>query len=74
MSKPRYSAKNRDDIIDERLELTVGMLQVIRLQFDSFDARIPDIHKRYPKLHPLLLKSIKEYKVWPDVMPLGFEL
>jgi hypothetical protein len=52
--------------------MTVGKLQVIRTQFDRFNARVPDIAKHYG-LHPLLVKSIKEYKVWPDILPLGYE-
>jgi len=63
---------NRDTVLDSRLDLTVGKLQVIRTQFDRFNARIPDIAKRY-NLHPLLVKSIKEYKVWPNVLPIGYE-
>lgn len=68
----KYNPNNRHDVIDSRLDLTVGKLQVIRTQFDRFHARIPDIAKRY-KLHPLLVKSIREYRVWPDVLPLGYK-
>jgi hypothetical protein len=66
----KYNPNSRDDVIDSRLGLTVGKLQIIRMQFARFNARIPDIAKRY-RLHPLLVKAIKKYRVWPDVMPLG---
>jgi hypothetical protein len=62
----------RDMMLDSRLNITVGKLQTIRTQFERFDARIPAIAKRY-NLNPLLVKSIKEYKVWPDVLPIGYE-
>lgn len=67
----KYNPNNRNDVIDARLGMTVGKLQVIRMQFVRFNARVPDIAKHY-KIHPLLVRSIKEYKVWPDVMPLGW--
>lgn len=70
---PKNTPKKRTDILDSRLGLTVGQLQVIRTQFERFNVRIPDIAKRY-KLNPLLVKSIKEYKVWPDILPIGYEL
>lgn len=66
------TSKKREQWLDKRLGLRVGHIQVIRLQFDRFDAKIPDIARRY-KLNPLLVKSIKEYRVWLDIMPLGWK-
>jgi hypothetical protein len=68
----KYNPSNRNDVIDARLGITVGKLQVIRMQFVRFNARVPNIARHYG-LHPLLVRSVKEYKVWPDVMPLGWK-
>lgn len=69
----KYNPKIRTDWVDKKLNLKVGSIQVIRMQFYRFNAKVPEIAKRY-KLNPLLVKSIKEYKVWKDIMPLGFKL
>lgn len=68
----KYDPNKREDWVDRRLGLKVGHLQVIRMQFYRFNAKIPEIAERY-KLNPLLVKSIKEYRVWGNILPLGFK-
>lgn len=68
----KYNPNNSRDWVDKKLGLKVGHIQVIRMQFYRFNAKQAEISERY-KLNPLLVKSIKEYRVWPDIMPRGFK-
>lgn len=63
----------KSQYLDDRLEITESMIRLWRTQKERYGMKPREIAKRYPKVNILLASSILNYKVWPELLPYGYQ-
>lgn len=64
---------DRNKMLDSRLEIKVGHIQVMRMQHERFSATAKQLAKHYNKSYSWnyrLIQSILNYDLWREIKPL----